>query len=89
MFVLKLITEPAPSVMHRLPEVYTSAMMVGDVENAMKCRSGHCALLWWIGQSDLFSLEKHLIRCINEAVSQKYFDTSFFLIFHPHQSPLI
>mmetsp|Transcript_35428 Transcript_35428/g.62191 ORF Transcript_35428/g.62191 Transcript_35428/m.62191 type:complete len:395 (-) Transcript_35428:148-1332(-) len=64
---LRMITEPCHSVLPLYPELYNSAMLVGDVENAMICRWSYCAVSFWIGASDLFSVSKNLVMCIKEA----------------------
>ena len=66
---LKMITEPFHSVLSLYPELYNSAMMVGDVENAMICRGSYCSGSFRSGASDLFSVSKLLVMCMKEAVS--------------------
>jgi len=65
--LLKSIAEPIHSVLPLYPELYNSAMHVGDVENAMMCRWSYIAASLWIGATDLYSVSKHLVMCIKEA----------------------
>lgn len=65
---LKLITEPCHSVIASFPELYNSAMMAGDVENAMFCRGWYCGGSFYTGASNLVSLSRHYVQCIKEAV---------------------
>jgi len=65
--LLKSIAEPIHSVLPLYPELYNSAMQVGDVENAMICRWSYIAASLWIGATDLYSVSKHLVLCIKEA----------------------
>eukprot|EP00571_Detonula_confervacea_P012189 CAMPEP_0172298736 /NCGR_PEP_ID=MMETSP1058-20130122/1255_1 /TAXON_ID=83371 /ORGANISM="Detonula confervacea, Strain CCMP 353" /LENGTH=90 /DNA_ID=CAMNT_0013008025 /DNA_START=107 /DNA_END=375 /DNA_ORIENTATION=- len=41
--------------------------MAGDVENAIICRGWYCGVSFWTGASNLLSLSKHYVQCINEA----------------------
>lgn len=69
---LKMTTEPFQSVVASFPELYNSAMMAGDVENAMICRGAYCAGIFFTNGSNLLSVSKHYVRCIKEAVRHKY-----------------
>ena len=68
---LKVVTEPTQSIVASFPELYNSAMMAGDVENAMICRMTFCVGSFWTGASNLVSLAKHYVQCIQEAVGPK------------------
>ena len=46
---LKLLREPWPSVVALLPGLYNSAMLVGDVGNALICLWNHAGVGYWTG----------------------------------------
>jgi len=64
---VKLYTEPTELVAPLYIELYHSAMMVGDFENAMMCRWSYCSIDFWTAASGLFSVSNHLVNCIKEA----------------------
>jgi len=64
---LKTITEPMHSVVALCPDMYNSAMIAGDVENAVICRWSYCSGGFWTGAFNLVPLSKNFILCIQEA----------------------
>merc|ERR1719157_533873 len=60
---VKLYTEPTELVAPLYIELYHSAMMVGDFENAMMCRWSYCSIDFWTAASGLFSVSNHLVNC--------------------------
>jgi len=65
--VLNVIVEPCISSLPIFPELYNSAMLSGDVENAMICRWWYCAVYFWIGACSIFSASKKMVLCNQEA----------------------
>ncbi|KAL7547303.1 hypothetical protein ACHAWF_010625 [Thalassiosira exigua] len=68
--IWNVLSEPGPSILARLSDLYRSAILVGDVENATWCRWNSCCMAFWSGSDNLFSLSKHLVMCTQEA--EKY-----------------
>lgn len=64
---LKVINEPVQSTIARLPGLYNSAMLAGDSENAMICRSLYCGQSFYTGGLDIASASKALQMCVKEA----------------------
>jgi len=69
---LKSITEPWHSVMNLFPGLYNSAMISGDVENAIICRWAYCIGTFWGCAFDLLTVAKHYAKCIQDAVGRRY-----------------
>ena len=69
----KLFKRLASSMLPLFPELYHSAMMVGDVESAMQCRLTCWMVEFWTAAVDLVSVSSHIVRFIEEAVSKSQF----------------
>lgn len=61
-------TTPAREVLPLFPELYHSAMLAGDVENALTARWTCCGFGFWSGAEDLRTLSKHTALVVREAV---------------------
>jgi len=68
---LKMSTEP----MHCTPIVfldyYKSAMMSGDIENALVCRWNYCCAGFWLSMLDLSSVSRYAAVCMKEMAKHK------------------
>jgi len=71
-----MIREPWQSVVALCPELYNSAMLSGDVENACICRWSFCSGGFWTASLDLFSASKLTVVCIKEVVSLNHLNNS-------------
>ena len=63
---LKSIKSPWHQVKDAFPELYSSAMLTGDVENALLCRWSYYGTKYWIGD-DLTSLATPFLMCMKDA----------------------
>jgi len=55
------------------PELYNSAMLAGDIENALFARWNCCGYGFWTTIEDLQSVSKHIALLIREAVGAAQF----------------
>jgi len=68
---LKMIKEPWQSSHPIFLGLYDSAMLSGDIENAMICRFNCCIGLFWLGVLDLPSVSKYASMCIKQMAKHK------------------
>ncbi|KAL7543135.1 hypothetical protein ACHAXR_012438 [Thalassiosira sp. AJA248-18] len=68
---LKMIEQPWHAVVALYPGLYKSAMLSGDVENAMICRWSYISAGYWVAAMDLDGCFKHLLMCIKEVAKYK------------------
>ena len=68
LIALKFFKGLASSMLPQFPELYHSAMMVGDVESAMMCRFAWWLVEFWTAAVDLISVSNHIVRFIKDAV---------------------
>ena len=65
---LKPLVEPLKKVAELLPHRYESAMLVGDIRNALAYQFTYCVFQFFLG-SQLNLVSKHLVMTIRELVS--------------------
>jgi len=68
---LRMIKEPWHSVAMIYPDLYNSAMLSGDIENAMICRWSYCSAGFWLGSMNLTSVSRNVALCIKEVAKHK------------------
>jgi len=72
LIALKFFKGLASSMLPQFPELYHSAMMVGDVESAMMCRFAWWLVEFWTAAVDLISVSNHIVRFIKDATKYQY-----------------
>ena len=72
---MKAVIEPAQSAIASYPSLYESAMLSGDIENAMKLGWLHCSACFYVGTIELISLSKHFRSCFKQQRKYKQHNT--------------
>ncbi|KAL9184861.1 hypothetical protein ACHAXT_002638 [Thalassiosira profunda] len=66
MWTLRTMTEPMQSVVALYPDLYSSAIKCGQMDDAVLCRVAYCGGLYWTG-ANLEKVASHCELCIMES----------------------